>query len=152
MTPDAKRKIQKRKFRQRGFTLTEIMVVVFIIGLLSTVVLINVSGAMSQGRATKAQADIASLESALEQYSMDMFDYPSEADGLEALVEAPRSMPDGARYRPGGYINKLPSDPWGRAYVYERPGERSTGVFDLYSLGADGEKGGEDLNADIGNW
>jgi general secretion pathway protein G len=138
--------------REAGFTLTEIMVVVFIIGLLSTVVLINVGGAMTQGRTTKAQADVSNLALAVEQYSMDMFDYPAERDGLEALVRAPSSLPDGARYRPGGYIAKLPKDPWGRDYVYTRPGERSGRAFDLYSLGADGEEGGEDVNADIGNW
>ncbi|MEL6829530.1 MAG: type II secretion system major pseudopilin GspG [Pseudomonadota bacterium] len=142
----------RKRHKEAGFTLTEIMVVVFIIGLLSTVVLINVGGAMSQGRSTKAQADIANLANALEQYSMDMFDYPNERDGLEALVDAPDSLPDGARYRQGGYINKLPNDPWGRPYIYARPGDRSGGSFDLYSLGADGERGGEELNADIGNW
>lgn len=147
-----RRKDLRKKRKQAGFTLTEIMVVVFIIGLLSTVVLINVGGAMNQGRSTKAQADIANLANALEQYSMDMFDYPSEQDGLEALVEAPNSVPDGSRYRQGGYISKLPNDPWGRPYIYVRPGERSGGSFDLYSLGADGEQGGDELNADIGNW
>ncbi len=145
-------KKQIRKRREDGFTLTEIMVVVFIIGLLSTVVLINVGGAMSQGRVTKARADIANLSNGLEQYSMDLFDYPSSAQGLEALVEAPRDIPAGAFYRRGGYITKLPSDPWGRPYVYKRPAERASGSYDLYSLGADGEPGGEELDADIGNW
>ena len=128
------------------------MVVVFIIGLLSSVVLFNVLGARTDAQMKTARANIAALSNALEQYSLDMYDYPSEADGLEALVEKPESATDSATYRPGGYINKLPADPWGRAFVYVRPAEKSSRAYDLYSLGSDGQEGGEGPDADIGNW
>lgn len=142
----------RKRRREGGFTLTEIMVSVFIIGLLSTVVVLQVAPMISQSRDTKAKADIQVLQGALDQYSLDMFDYPTQQQGLAALATAPDALPDTARYRTGGYVQKVPLDPWGRAYVYERPGRRSGQAYDLYSLGADGEEGGDDLNADIGNW
>ncbi|MCF6328927.1 MAG: type II secretion system major pseudopilin GspG [Henriciella sp.] len=146
---------QTRRRRMRhegGFTLTEIMVVVFIIGLLSSVVLFNVLGARSDAQVKTAAANIVRISNALDQYSLDMFDYPTEQQGLAALTTRPDSLPDGATYRTGGYVNKIPVDPWGRAFIYARPGDRSGRAYDLYSLGADGEEGGEDLDADIGNW
>lgn len=142
----------KRRRKQGGFTLTEIMVVVFIIGLLSTAVLINIGGVVGQSRETKARADIQTLSNALEQYSLDMFDYPTEQQGLEALVTAPDGVSEATSYRTGGYIAKLPLDPWGQPYMYERPGDKSGRAFDLYSFGADAAEGGEEQNADIGNW
>lgn len=142
-----------RKLRNdRGFTLTEIMVVIFIIGLLSGVVLFNVLGARTDAQVKTAETNITRLANALEQYSLDVFDYPSQQQGLEALIEAPDNLPSGASYRRGGYINRVPMDPWGRPFVYERPGDKSGRAYDLYSLGADGQEGGEDLDADIGNW
>ncbi|MEM1087813.1 MAG: type II secretion system major pseudopilin GspG [Pseudomonadota bacterium] len=150
MTEIAKRKRKLR--REGGFTLTEIMVVIFIIGLLSGVVLFNVLGARTDAQVKTAETNISRLANALEQYSLDMFDYPTQRQGLEALVESPESIPAGARYRQGGYINKVPLDPWGRPFVYERPGDKSGRAYDLYSLGADGQEGGEDLDEDIGNW
>lgn len=140
------------KRRQGGFTLTEIMVVVFIIGLLSSVVLFNVLGARDDAQVKTAQTNITRISNALEQYSLDMYDYPTQQQGLEALVEEPDDVPPGAFYRSGGYINRVPVDPWGRDFVYERPGRNSGRAYDLYSLGADGQQGGEELNADIGNW
>ena len=145
-------KKQQRLHREGGFTLTEIMVVVFIMGLLSSVVLFNVLGAREDAQVKTAKTNITRIANALEQYSLDMFDYPSERQGLEALVTEPDDIPNGALYRSGGYLNRLPLDPWGRDFVYERPGSRSGRSFDLYSYGADGQQGGEDLNADIGNW
>ena len=148
-------KIEKQKrARQRGFTLTEIMVVVFIIGLLSSVVLFNVLGARSDAQVKTASVNISALSQALEQYALDAYDYPTERQGLQALVERPDDLPDGASYRTGGYLQKgsIPLDPWGREYVYERPGDKSGRPYDLYSLGADGQEGGEELDADIGNW
>jgi general secretion pathway protein G len=142
----------KRLRREGGFTLTEIMVVIFIIGLLSTVVLFNVLGARTDAQVKTAQANITRLANALEQYSLDMYDYPSQQQGLEALVTRPDNIPSGASYRTGGYINKVPMDPWGRPFVYERPGDKSGRAYDLYSYGADGKEGGEELDADIGNW
>ncbi len=143
---------RRRIRREGGFTLTEIMVVVFIIGLLSSVVLFNVLGARSDAQVKTAAANIVRISNALDQYSLDMFDYPTEQQGLAALTTRPDSLPGGATYRTGGYVNKIPVDPWGRPFIYARPGDKSGRAYDLYSLGADGEEGGEDLDADIGNW
>ena len=133
---------RRRSALEAGFTLTEIMVVVFIIGLLSSVVLFNVLGARSDAQVKTAQANISRIANALEQYSLDMYDYPSEQAGLDALVKKPDSVPDGARYRTGGYVTKVPLDPWGRPFIYKRPGDKSGRAYDLYSLGADGQEGG----------
>ena len=99
-----------------------------------------------------ARTNVTSLSNALEQYSLDMYDYPTTEQGLEALVTEPPGASTAGSYRKGGYINKVPLDPWGRPFVYRRPAERSDKAYDLYSLGADGEPGGEEENADIGNW
>ena len=96
----------------------------------------------------KARADIATLGQALEMYRLDNLGYPSSSDGLQALIAPPASLSTTARYRQGGYIKKLPDDPWGRPYQYDNPGRQGPG-YDLYSLGADGAPGGEDDNADI---
>lgn len=132
---------------QRGFTLTELMVVIFIIGLLATVVLINVLPSQDKAMVTKAEADIATLESAMEMYRLDNLAYPGAGDGLEALRTAPASLAQADRYRRGGYIKRLPEDPWGRPYQYNVPGK--AGAFDIYSLGADGAPGGDGDSADI---
>jgi general secretion pathway protein G len=138
----------RRKRDERGFTLTELMVVIFIIGLLATVVLINVLPSQDRAMVTKARADISTLENAMEQYRLDNLTYPSAGDGLNALRAAPASLADPSRYRPGGYIRNLPSDPWGRPYQLAVPG-RNGASFDIYSLGADGAPGGTEENADI---
>ena len=137
-----------RKKDERGFTLTELMVVIFIIGLLATVVLINVLPAQDRAMTTKARADIATIETAIEQYRLDNLAYPTAADGLAALRQPPASLADPSRYRPGGYIRTLPDDPWGRPYQLAVPGSDGA-PFEVYSLGADGAPGGEDENADI---
>lgn len=139
---------RRRKRDERGFTLTELMVVIFIIGLLATVVMYNVLGAQDRAVVTKAKADISQLEGALEQYRLDNLTYPASTDGLNALVTAPPSLAQPERYRRGGYIKKLPSDPWGRPYNYQAPGQNGK-AFDVWSLGADGAPGGTDDNADI---
>ena len=137
---------------EAGFTLTEIMVVVFIIGLLSTVVLVNVLGARTNAQTKTAEANIAALSQGLERYSLQLYTYPTEQQGLQALVEPPDDLADNALYPRGGFIQKLPTDPWGRPYQYVFPAERSRAAYDVFSLGADGESGGEEENADIGNW
>jgi general secretion pathway protein G len=135
---------------ERGFTLIELMVVIVILGLLATIVVINVFPAQDQARVTKAKADVALLEQAVEMYRLDNLAYPRTEEGLEALVAPPATLAQPARYRPGGYIKKLPDDPWGHPYLYAAPGRR--GAFEIYSLGADGRPGGEGLDADIGSW
>ncbi|NML11209.1 type II secretion system major pseudopilin GspG [Sphingobium sp. AR-3-1] len=133
--------------REAGFTLVELMVVIVIIGLLATIVAINVIPATDTARVEKAKADIATIEQALEQYRLDNLTYPAGSDGLQALLNPPASLAQPQRYRRGGYIKKLPDDPWGRAYVYTVPGRK--GAFDISSLGADGQPGGDQENADI---
>lgn len=145
---------RKKRLRnpQAGFTLTEIMVVVFIIGLLSTVVLVNVFGASADAQVKTARANVAALTQSLERYRLAMYSYPSESDGLQALIEAPQGLDNPALYPQGGFIQQLPNDPWGRPYQYAIPAERSRAAYDVFSFGADGQPGGEGDNADIGNW
>jgi general secretion pathway protein G len=122
---------------EKGFTLVELMVVLVIIGLLATVVVINVLPSQDRAMVQKAKADIVLLDQGLEMYKINNLTYPSASEGLEALVAK-------------GVIKRLPVDPWGRPYRYSMPGQR--GAVDVYSLGADGADGGEGDNADIGNW
>ncbi len=150
--PGANRNDDRVAGGEGGFSLVELMVVLVIIGLLATIVVINVLPAVDRGNATKVQADIATLESALEQYRLDNISYPQAQQGLQALVTPPAGLAQPQRYRRGGYIRRLPNDPWGNPYQYAAPGTRSGGAFDIFTLGADGRPGGEDENADIGNW
>lgn len=133
--------------KEQGFTLLELLVVIVIIGLLGTIVAINVFGALGTSNVAKAKADIATLEQGLEQYRLDNLTYPSTSDGLNALLAPPAGLAQPERYRQGGYIKKLPNDPWGKPYQYAAPGRK--GAFDIYSLGADGQTGGEGENADL---
>lgn len=136
--------------RQSGFTLVELMVVIVIIGLLATVVVLNVMPSQDKAMVEKARADIATLEQALDTYKLENLAYPSTQQGLDALVRAPAGLARPERYRQGGYIRRLPADPWGNPYQYRNPGQH--GAIDVYSLGADGQDGGEGQAADIGNW
>lgn len=136
-----------RRSAEDGFTLVELLVVIVIIGLLATIVAINVIPATDKARVEKAKADVATIEQALDQYRLDNLNYPGATEGLQALLSPPATLAQPARYRRGGYIKKLPDDPWGRAYRYAVPGKK--GPFDIYSLGADGQPGGEGDNADI---
>ena len=137
-----------RGLQREGFTLVELMVVIVIIGLLATVVAINVLPSQDRAMTTKAKADIATLEQAIETYRLDNLDFPAD---LQALVAAPAGLPNPERYRPGGYIRRLPEDPWGHPYQYRRRSAHN-GQFDVYSLGADRKEGGEGNDADLGNW
>ncbi len=138
--------------RQKGLTLVELMVVIVILGLLTSIIVINVLPERDRAQVQKVKTDIATLETALEQYSLDHFNYPTTSQGLDALVIAPDDLRTINNYRPGGYIRNLPKDPWGNDYIFENPGSVSRTTYDIYSYGADGRQGGEGLNADIGNW
>jgi general secretion pathway protein G len=133
----------------RGFTLIEIMVVVVILGILAAMIVPKLTKKPGEARQVKAQQDIRALESALEMYKMDNFYYPSTTQGIEALVSKPSGEPQPRNWH-GGYIARLPKDPWGFPYQYLSPGTK--GDYDVYSLGADGKQGGEDEDADVGNW
>ena len=133
-----------------GFTLVELMVVIVIIGLLATMVMINVMPSQDRAMVEKARADVSVLEQAMETYRLDNLVYPTTEQGLAALVQAPAGLARPERYRQGGYVRRLPEDPWGNAYQYRRPGRQA--AFDVYSFGADGAEGGEGENSDIGNW
>ena len=141
----------QRKIRsQAGFTLIEIMVVVVILSILAAVVVPRIMDRPDEARTIKARQDIRILENALRLYKLDNYYYPSTDQGLEALVEKPLSEPVPRKWKEGGYIDRLPKDPWGYPYQYLQPGVQ--GEIDLFSLGADGNPGGEGINADIGNW
>ncbi len=135
---------------QRGFTLIEIMVVVVILGILAAVVVPNIMGRPDDARITKAKQDIRVLESQLNLYKLDNYNYPSTQQGLESLTSKPGGEPEPKNYKSGGYIKTLPKDPWGNPYQYLQPGTR--GEFDIFSLGADNQPGGEGPAGDIGNW
>lgn len=135
--------------RSRGFTLIEIMVVVIILGILAAIVAPNVMGRIDQAQVTRAKADLRAIENALNFYRLDNFSYPTSEQGLEALVSRPND-PNLRNWKEGGYLPRVPKDPWGNGYVYLHPGNH--GEIDVYTLGRDGRPGGEELDADIGNW
>ncbi len=138
--------------RQSGFTLIEIMVVVVILGVLAALVVPNIMSRPDQAKVTVAQTDVKAISSALEMYRLDNGYYPSSEQGLEALVVMPSGSPEPRNWNPDGYLKKIPQDPWGNPYQYERPGSKNPTSYDLYSLGADARIGGDGFNADIGNW
>ena len=134
-----------------GFTLIEIMAVVLIIGLLSSLVGFAVFQQVDKGRATAAKAQISSLESVLELYRMDNARFPTSEQGLHALVERSTVSPEPRDFPAGGYLKggRVPDDPWGEPYQYESPGQNNPHAFDLWSYGADAAPGGDAVNADI---
>src|SRR5271170_1114043 len=137
--------MKSRRYNQDGFTLIEIMVVILILGLLATIVVQSLRGAADKAKRTKAQADLAEIKTALDRYYLDNGYYPTTDQGLQALVSAPTSGRTPANYVSGGYISRLPPDPWGNAYFYKSDGNS----YILKSFGADGVKGSERENADI---
>ena len=140
-----------RRSAEHGFTLVELMVVIVIIGLLATIVAINVLPSGDKARVVRAKADISTIEGGLDMYKLQNGAYPTTAQGIAALVRAPAGA-TAATYQPGGYLKggKVPADPWNRPYLYASPG--SHGEVDVWTLGADGKEGGAGSDADIGNW
>ena len=136
--------------RQRGFTLVEVMVVVAILGILAALIVPKIIGRSDDARIVAAKQDVATLVSALKLYRLDNQRYPTSEQGLKALVEKPTVDPVPANWKLGGYLDKLPKDPWGNAYQYLYPGIH--GELDVFSYGADGQPGGSGNDADIGSW
>ena len=139
----------RRRFA-RGFTLVEIMVVVVIIGILGALVVPKLLGRTGESRVVAAKVDIASLMQALKLYKLDNQRYPTTDQGLQALITKPTSGPQANGWKAGGYLDKLPKDPWGAPYQYLSPGIH--GEVDVFSFGADGQPGGSGEDADIGSW
>lgn len=140
--------IRRRLLRQRAFTLIELMVILVIIGVLAALIVPNVIDRADESRVTAARSDVANLMQALKLYRLDNQRYPTQQQGLQALVQRPTQEPVPPNWRP--YLEKLPNDPWGRPYQYLNPG--TYGAVDVFSLGADGQPGGEGNDADIGSW
>ena len=136
--------------KTRGFTLIEVMIVVVILGILAAVVIPKILDRPDQARVAAAKADIAVIMQQLKLYRLDNTFYPTTDQGLQALTVKPTSNPMPANWKQGGYLERLPNDPWGRPYQYLNPG--INGEIDVFSLGADGQRGGEGANADIGSW
>ena len=134
--------------RQRGFTLIELMVVLAIIGVLAALIVPNVLGRADDARITAARTDVGNLMQALKLYKLDNQRFPTTEQGLNALILKPTTEPVPGNWKP--YLDKLPSDPWGRPYQYLSPGLK--GEVDVLSFGADGQAGGEGNNADLGSW
>jgi len=138
--------------REEGFTLLEIIVVVFILSLLAAIVAPRIIGRTDDARIEATKVQIKNFETALKLFKMDNGFYPDTQQGLEALVEKPASGTIPKNYKEGGYLEqkKIPLDPWGNPYVYVSPG--LNGDYDILSYGADGKEGGEGKNADIKSW
>jgi general secretion pathway protein G len=137
--------------RARGFTLVEIMVVVVIIGILGALVVPKLLGRTGESRVTAAKVDIATMMQALKLYKLDNARYPNTEQGLQALVVKPTTGPAANGWKAGGYLERLPKDPWGNQYQYLSPGVHG-GEVEIFSYGADGQPGGTADDTDIGSW
>lgn len=138
------------KHHHKGFTLIELMAVIVILGILTTIVAVNVAPFLQRAEYEKARTDIAQIEKALETYRFQHYSYPTTDEGIEALIQAPEGIKNKNLYPRDGYLSSVPIDPWGNDYLYLFPGQFSK--YDVYSLGADGSPGGDSEDADIGNW
>jgi general secretion pathway protein G len=137
--------MMRKQQQQQGFTLIEVMVVVVILGILAAILVPKVMDRPDQARITKARQDIRALEAALNLYKLDNYVYPTTDQGLEALAEKP-SSPEPPNWKSGGYIDRLPLDPWKQPYLYLSPGQH--GAVDIFSLGPDQQPSDDD----VGNW
>jgi general secretion pathway protein G len=135
---------------RKGFTLIEVMVVVVILAILAALIVPKIMGRPDEARAVAARQDIATIVQALRLYRLDNTRYPTTEQGLAALVARPTVAPAAPNWKAGGYLERLPRDPWGNPYLYLNPGIR--GEIDVFSYGADGAAGGEGVDADIGSW
>ena len=135
-----------------GFTLIELLVVVAIMAALAAIVVPKVIGQQDRALVAKAKQDIRAIQTAMEMYRLDNFDYPSTEQGIRALIQRPTGQPEPRNWQEGGYLpgNEVPRDPWGQPYQYLKPGVH--GEIDIFTLGRDGRPGGEGPDADIGNW
>lgn len=140
--------------RESGFTLIEIMVVLVIIAILGALIAPQIIGQVDNARIKATKLDIRTLTTALDMYQMDNFRYPTTEQGLEALIKAPEVEPLARNWRPQGYLRSkaVPKDQWGNDYIYRQPSAQQGGAYDLYTLGADGQPGGEGADADFSNW
>jgi len=146
-------KLRKRHSENRsqlGFTLIEVMVVIAIIGIMATLIVPQIMSKPDEARVIAAKQDINSIVQALKLYRLDIGRYPTTEQGLSALVAKPTTEPIPQNWKPNGYVDRLPKDPWGFAYQYSNPGTR--GEIDVFSLGADNKPGGTGFDADLGNW
>ena len=139
-----------KKLIKKGFTLLELLIVIVILGLLVSLVSVNFLPTLSNAYVEVAKQDISRLQQALVMFKINEGKYPNSSQGLGSLKNNPGNLRNPSKYPNGGYINKIPVDPWGNNYVYIFPGQNSE--YDIVSLGADGQPGGEGENADIGNW
>ncbi|GAB2887251.1 type II secretion system major pseudopilin GspG [Uliginosibacterium flavum] len=140
----------KMQRRNTGFTLIEILVVVSILAILGALIVPKIMDRPSEARIVAAKQDIGAIVSALKLYKLDNSRYPSQSQGLQALITKPSGDQLPANWKSGGYLERLPKDPWGNDYLYLTPGLH--GDIDVMSYGADGQSGGEGFDADIGNW
>lgn len=136
--------------KQQGFSLLELLVVIVILGILAALVAPQVLQNVGKAQQQKITSDFKAIETALKVYKLDNFVYPSTEQGLDALVTKSDLEPTPRNFQKGGYLKEAPLDPWNRPYLYVQPGQH--GEVDIFTLGADGQEGGEDDNADIGNW
>ena len=141
---------QRQRARTRGFTLIEVMVVIAILAILAALIVPSVMSRPDEARVVAAKQDIAALTQALKLYRLDNKRYPATEQGLQALVAKPSQAPVPDNWKTGGYVEKLPRDPWGKPYQFLNPGLH--GEIDVFSYGADGVPGGDGFDADIGNW
>lgn len=136
--------------RHSGFTLIEVMIVIVILGVLAALIVPKVMGRPDEARIAAARQDIFTIMQSLKLYKLDNRRYPTTEQGLAALVQKPSQAPVPQNWSAGGYLERLPNDPWGQPYQYLNPGLH--GEIDVMSFGADGQPGGQGVDADIGNW